>query len=185
MADMSLNRRRAGQRRLSSRRPPSLAFQPRHCCFLDLFPVIPRLTSTSRARPLLEAKEASCYVDSVRYCTMSSQVQLWRVSLPASDGDAALSSRAPPASAARLITLACDIYQLCLESLAKRLSKPLYRKVERPYGYLRLWADGYGVSSGELDKVLADSTRLRRSTVRLLVSLCRTLTNRKFRWATA
>ncbi|KAK3374677.1 hypothetical protein B0H63DRAFT_525976 [Podospora didyma] len=51
------------------------------------------------------------------------------------------------------------------------------RSLEREYDYLRLWADGYGLFSGELDKILAASKRLRHSTNRLLVGICQTLSD--------
>lgn len=52
--------------------------------------------------------------------------------------------------------------------------------LERSHGYLVLWADGYGVENGQLDNSLNRSRRARQSTVRLLMSVCQTLTGRKF-----
>ncbi|ORY63867.1 uncharacterized protein BCR38DRAFT_201795 [Pseudomassariella vexata] len=76
-------------------------------------------------------------------------------------------------------------YKACSELYAALLAglrddpliDPLVKiSLERSHGYLVLWADGYGVSEGQLDSSLDRSRRARHSTIRLLVSICKTLT---------
>lgn len=74
-----------------------------------------------------------------------------------------------------LFTTAGRLYSLLLQSVKTLLPTPEFRKLEREHDRLRLWADGYGVISGNLDHVLADATRMRHSTIRLLVRICCTL----------
>jgi len=75
----------------------------------------------------------------------------------------------------RLFTTASSLYGLLLECVEGLLPTPDIRRLERERDRLRLWADGYGVVSGNLDRVLADTRRMRHSTICLLVSICRTL----------
>lgn len=81
--------------------------------------------------------------------------------------------------ASRLATAATKFFGLLLEHARLKISPDLLRALEREYNYLQLWCDGYGVPSGELDAVLAQSGRLRLATYRLLVSVCSVLADRE------
>ncbi|KAK7997457.1 elongation factor 1-beta [Apiospora arundinis] len=50
--------------------------------------------------------------------------------------------------------------------------------LQRSQSYMVLWADGYGVSDGLLDKALDKSRRARSTTLRLIYSVSQTLTKR-------
>ncbi|KAI0101570.1 hypothetical protein GGR51DRAFT_530147 [Nemania sp. FL0031] len=50
--------------------------------------------------------------------------------------------------------------------------------LERSFGRLKLWSDGYGVAAGHLDEVFTGSRMLRISALKLLGSLATTLTDR-------
>ncbi|KAI1311742.1 hypothetical protein F5Y03DRAFT_287677 [Xylaria venustula] len=54
--------------------------------------------------------------------------------------------------------------------------KNTIRKLESAHSYIRLWADGYGVLSGQFEAKLKNSQRAGDLTIRLLQSICRTLT---------
>jgi len=110
---------------------------------------------------------------------MSDAIQRWQTALPG-DKKGGESASESAGLAARLTTVICLLYKHSLDCLRPGLSRPSYRRLEQPYDYLRLWSDGYGVPSGDLDGILDDSKRLRRSTLRLLLSICRTLTTRQF-----
>ncbi|KAK7956505.1 uncharacterized protein PG986_005727 [Apiospora aurea] len=58
------------------------------------------------------------------------------------------------------------------------IDKPALLSLQRSQSYLVLWADGYGVSDGLLDKSLDKSRRARATTLRLLYSVSQTLTKR-------
>jgi hypothetical protein len=51
--------------------------------------------------------------------------------------------------------------------------------LERSFGRFALWSDGYGIAAGRLDDVFARSQTLRSATLKLLVSLANTLTDRE------
>ncbi len=98
-----------------------------------------------------------------------------------SDVSAEPSSSRHDGITSRLATAAIKFFGLLLEHACLEASPDLLRSLEREYGYLQLWCDGYGVPSGELDALLAESRRLRLATYRFLVSVCRTLADRKSR----
>jgi hypothetical protein len=56
------------------------------------------------------------------------------------------------------------------------IRKNTIRKLESAHSYIRLWADGYGVLSGQFEERLKNSQRAGDLTIRLLQSICRTLT---------
>ncbi|KAK8080237.1 hypothetical protein PG997_008055 [Apiospora hydei] len=58
------------------------------------------------------------------------------------------------------------------------IDKSALLSLQRSQSYLVLWADGYGVSDGLLDKSLDKSRRARATTLRLLYSVSQTLTKR-------
>jgi len=88
-------------------------------------------------------------------------------------------STKPDGIASRLGTCACELFRLLVEQARDQAPKDVAGALERECGYLQLWCDGHGAASGELDAVLAESKRLRRSTYRLLTSICHTLTDRR------
>ncbi|KAI0856730.1 hypothetical protein F4860DRAFT_491809 [Xylaria cubensis] len=50
--------------------------------------------------------------------------------------------------------------------------------LQRSFGRLKLWSDGYGVAAGRLDKVFTNSRMIRTAALKLLGSLAATLTDR-------
>lgn len=88
-------------------------------------------------------------------------------------------STKPDGIACRLGACACELFRLLVEHAQDQAPKDVAGALERECGYLQLWCDGHGAASGELDAVLAESRRLRRSTYRLLTSICDTLTHRR------
>lgn len=103
---------------------------------------------------------------------MSARIESGQVSVTG-DGQGPSSSRTGLAS--RLTLQIYNLYDRSLELLQKLLAKPVYQSFARPYAYFKLWSDGYGAATGGLDHTLAGSRRLRRRTIRLLTSICRTL----------
>ncbi|KAK7958631.1 hypothetical protein PG988_013479 [Apiospora saccharicola] len=62
------------------------------------------------------------------------------------------------------------------------IDKSVQLSLQRSQSYLVLWADGYGVSDGLLDKSLDKSRRARATTLRLLFSVSQTLIKRLFQF---
>ncbi|RYC56812.1 hypothetical protein CHU98_g9402 [Xylaria longipes] len=58
------------------------------------------------------------------------------------------------------------------------ISKSDLVSLERSFGRLKLWSDGYGVAAGRLDEVFSRSQMLRSAALELLGSLATTLTER-------
>jgi uncharacterized C2H2 Zn-finger protein len=83
---------------------------------------------------------------------------------------------------ANLYKACSDLYHDILEALSKNasLDQAIILDLRRSYSYLVLWADGYSVSSGALDASLDKSKRAKRSTIRLLFSICQTVSKRLF-----
>ncbi|KAK4119061.1 hypothetical protein N657DRAFT_650618 [Parathielavia appendiculata] len=108
---------------------------------------------------------------------MSYGIETWQHSVPG-EGNAEPSSSQTDGLASRLSRTASELFALALQHARRQTSKAVFRTLEREYGYLQLWCDGYGAVTGDLDDVLAESRRLRYSTYRLLVSLCQILTEK-------
>ncbi|KAK1754018.1 hypothetical protein QBC47DRAFT_385416 [Echria macrotheca] len=106
---------------------------------------------------------------------MDAKIEQWQ-SLVRDEGEASTSGRDGLAS--RLSNAALELYALILKHAGKTLSKPQIRRLQRDRGYFVLWCDGFELSSGNLDEILADSKWLRHSTYRSLVSICRSLAER-------
>lgn len=126
---------------------------------------MPSSLSTRQLQPI----NASWSVDSV-----GGEIQQWQHSVLGRDASEFSASK-HDGLAARLSTAVCELYRLLLSHAPLQVSRAVFRTLERQYGYLKLWCDGYGAPSGDLDAVLAESTRLRRATYRLLMSICHTL----------
>ncbi len=71
-------------------------------------------------------------------------------------------------------------YRQCLQQLSQNncIRRPTLTKLTRTYEALALWAHGYDVVNGGLDKVLLSSRRARRCYFESLTSLCTTLLSR-------
>jgi hypothetical protein len=82
--------------------------------------------------------------------------------------------------ASRLSRAASELFCLLLIQARLQLTKETFRSLEREYGYLKLWCDGYGATLGDLDVIISESKRLRHTTYRLLVSVCHNLADSKF-----
>ena len=108
----------------------------------------------------------------IQYIAMACDVEQWRDSVLMEEETA---PDRPYTPILALFTTASSLYGLLLECVEGLLPTPDIRRLERERDRLRLWADGYGVVSGNLDHVLADTRRMRHSTICLLVSICRTL----------
>jgi hypothetical protein len=52
--------------------------------------------------------------------------------------------------------------------------------IRRSCARLKLWSDGYGVSEGRLDEILAKSGKIRRATGKGVASIAKTLSERMF-----
>jgi hypothetical protein len=109
---------------------------------------------------------------------MGNEIVQWQRSV-FHDAGLESSSSKPDGTAYRVSTSACELFRLLVDHAENHIPKSVLRALERECGYLQLWCDGYGVSSGELDAILAESRRLRHSTYRLLASICHTLADSK------
>ncbi|KAI0869558.1 hypothetical protein GGS24DRAFT_505669 [Hypoxylon argillaceum] len=71
-----------------------------------------------------------------------------------------------------------DLWGAVVRILAQQhwIQKNTIRKLESAHSYMRLWADGYGVQSGQFEEKLKNSQRAGDLTIKLLQSICRTLT---------
>jgi hypothetical protein len=83
----------------------------------------------------------------------------------------------------RLYTSCIGLYRIILCDLKAKsgLSRASYRGIERNYGSLCLWGKELGVSEGNLDRLLDKSLSLRRSTLKLLAAIGKTLSTRRFK----
>lgn len=81
-------------------------------------------------------------------------------------------------SIAKVFSDCSDLWGVVNRNLAQQhgLQKITIRKLESAHSYIRLWADGYGVASGQFEEKLKNSQRAGDLTIRLLQSICRTLT---------
>ncbi|ETS81698.1 hypothetical protein PFICI_06700 [Pestalotiopsis fici W106-1] len=77
-----------------------------------------------------------------------------------------------------ILELFREVFLLLSNSDTPFLSRAEYISLERSFGQLKLWSDGYGVSTGELDDLLDKSRLLRRDTLKLLRSIGINLTER-------
>lgn len=71
-----------------------------------------------------------------------------------------------------------DLWGLITRILTRQqwVPKSTIRKLKSAHSYIRLWADGYEVPSGQFEKRLKNSQRAGDLTIRLLQNICRTLT---------
>ncbi|KAL2201511.1 hypothetical protein P885DRAFT_73854 [Corynascus similis CBS 632.67] len=108
---------------------------------------------------------------------MRRDVEKWQYSL-LHDNSSEHSSSWNDGPASRLSTAASELFRLLLDEVPLQNSRLVVRTLQREYSCLQLWCDGYGLAAGDLDAVLANSKRLRYSTIRLLVSVCYTLADK-------
>jgi hypothetical protein len=109
---------------------------------------------------------------------MGREIEKWQY-LVSYGGCSEPSSSRSEGLATRLTAGISKLFRLLLGHAQPQISTSTLRTLEREYGYLQLWCDGYGVRDGDLDAILAESKRLRHSTYRLLASICDTLTDSK------
>jgi hypothetical protein len=110
------------------------------------------------------------------YPLMDGRIEKWQRSV--SDGLEPSTSNAnlEEGPASRLGTTAAALFSTLLDdSSDKAASNSIVRALEHEYAYFRLWDDSYGLATGDLDRTLSQSRRVKRLTCRLLASLCRTL----------
>jgi hypothetical protein len=108
---------------------------------------------------------------------MGREIEKWQYSVYGTCSEP--SSSRSEGLATRLTAGISELFRLLLGHDQTQISTSTLRTLEREYGYLQLWCDGYGVRDGDLDAILAESKRLRHSTYRLLASICDTLTDSK------
>ncbi|KAI1378392.1 hypothetical protein F4677DRAFT_393928 [Hypoxylon crocopeplum] len=74
----------------------------------------------------------------------------------------------------QLYNATLDLYKALIQSLRSEqvLPKPLYRQIESGYVRYVIWAHDHGADNGELDTLLDTSQRLRKFTVKILISIC-------------
>ncbi|KAI0183593.1 hypothetical protein EV127DRAFT_18610 [Xylaria flabelliformis] len=79
---------------------------------------------------------------------------------------------------AKVFSDCSDLWRFVIHILAQQhwVQKNTLHKLESAHSYIRLWADGYGVLSGQFEERLKNSQRAGDLTIRLLQSICRTLT---------
>lgn len=84
-------------------------------------------------------------------------------------------------SIAKVFSDCSDLWGAVVRILAQQhwIQKNTIRKLESAHSYMRLWADGYGVQSGQFEEKLKNSQRAGDLTIKLLQSICRTLTQGK------
>ncbi|KAI1744471.1 hypothetical protein F4680DRAFT_225899 [Xylaria scruposa] len=80
--------------------------------------------------------------------------------------------------AAQRYDLIIRLYKLVLKLLCFENDHNINRRLKRAFETLILWGQQYGVSTGELDRLIDQSWRLRRSVLRTLTSIGRILTDR-------
>jgi hypothetical protein len=116
---------------------------------------------------------------------MNPEIEKWQHSVTIGERDQGPEPSTSKADgiAFRLSTAASELFRLVLKTARNQTSRTVFRTLEREYGHLQLWCDGYGALSGELDCVLAESKRLRYLTYQLLASVCETLTDSRFKVA--
>ncbi|KAJ4415947.1 hypothetical protein N0V82_007069 [Gnomoniopsis sp. IMI 355080] len=85
-----------------------------------------------------------------------------------------------PISLLHVFRTCSELYLGILDDFRDRTSigRSTFISLERGHSYLLLWADGYGVTDGSVEKSLEKSKRVKQATFRLLVSISRALTNK-------
>ncbi|KAK3323035.1 hypothetical protein B0H66DRAFT_555696 [Apodospora peruviana] len=82
--------------------------------------------------------------------------------------------------AARLCDGILTLFQEAIRQISRQdqVPKPVRTRLERSYGFIALWSNGYGIRDGNLDDVFAKSRTIRRSTLRILSNITNALLNR-------
>ncbi|KAI0443962.1 hypothetical protein F4803DRAFT_512796 [Xylaria telfairii] len=102
---------------------------------------------------------------------MNPQIQEWQKTiLPNQGSDEVI-------SIAKVFSNCSDLWGVITRVLTQQhcVQKDTIRKLESAHGYIRLWADGYGVLGGQFEERLKNSQRAGDLTIRLLQNICRTL----------
>lgn len=87
---------------------------------------------------------------------------------------------------ARLCADCISVFRLIIRKLEISMDKgaaiqdsQVYTSIQRSFGRLLLWSDGYGITSGKLDSVFAKAQGLRQATLKILATISQTLTESK------
>ncbi|KAK8000624.1 Aspercryptin biosynthesis cluster-specific transcription regulator atnN [Apiospora arundinis] len=83
-------------------------------------------------------------------------------------------------SVARLYTASSGLWCILLRALSTQdaVADSSIKKLESAYSYYVLWADGYGIRSGKFEQEIHKSQRAGDQSIRLLQSICKTLSQR-------
>ncbi|KAK6821204.1 hypothetical protein PG987_015604 [Apiospora arundinis] len=83
-------------------------------------------------------------------------------------------------SVARLYTASSRLWRILLRAVSTQdaVADSSIKKLESAYSYYVLWADGYGIRSGEFQQKIHKSQRAGDQSIRLLQSICKTLSQR-------
>ncbi|KAI1357332.1 hypothetical protein F5Y08DRAFT_173275 [Xylaria arbuscula] len=103
---------------------------------------------------------------------MDPQIHEWQKAiLPNADSEEAI-------GIANVFSGCSDLWGFVTRILTREewVKKGTIHKLDSAHGYIRLWADGYDVLSGQFEKGLKNSQRAGDLTIRLLQNICRTLT---------
>ncbi|KAJ3579278.1 hypothetical protein NPX13_g1292 [Xylaria arbuscula] len=103
---------------------------------------------------------------------MDPQIHEWQKAiLPNADSEEAI-------GIANVFSGCSDLWGFVTRILTREewVKKGTIHKLDSAHGYIRLWADGYDVLSGQVEKGLKNSQRAGDLTIRLLQNICRTLT---------
>lgn len=106
-------------------------------------------------------------------------IEQWQESVP--DGEVRdVLKEANHGLISELSATASSLFLSILKTGSDQFPEKHVMKIRREYGCFQLWCDGYDVLPGELDDILAGSTRLRHSTYRRLIDVCQALLGRRF-----
>lgn len=86
-------------------------------------------------------------------------------------------------SVARLYTASSGLWRILLRAVSTQdaVADSSIKKLESAYSYYVLWADGYGIRSGEFQQKIHKSQRAGDQSIRLLQSICKTLSQSSFK----
>lgn len=78
---------------------------------------------------------------------------------------------------ARLCNAVLMFYKEILRHISKEvdIKKPVRMSLERTYSLMVLWSDAWGVTDGSLDEIFAKSRKVRRSSLKILLSIANAL----------
>ncbi|KAK7984463.1 hypothetical protein PG989_011865 [Apiospora arundinis] len=85
-------------------------------------------------------------------------------------------------SVARLYIASSGLWRIVLRALSNQdtVAESSIKKLESAYSYYALWADGYDIRSGKFEQDIHKSQRAGDQSIRLLQSICKTLSQSPF-----